>query len=428
MPAVVVIGSQWGDEGKGKITDFLAERADMVVRYQGGNNAGHTVVVNDQEYKLHLIPSGILYPGSACIIGNGVVIDPEVLVRELEYLKQRGICTDSLRLSLRAHLIMPYHIRMDELEEERKGANKIGTTRRGIGPAYMDKAARIGIRLVDLLDPEEFALRLRNNLEEKNKVFQRIYDAEPFDFEEIFERYRAYVPILEKYITDTSVIIHKYLSEKTNVLFEGAQGTLLDMDHGTYPYVTSSHPVAGAACIGSGVGPSEINKTIGVVKAYTTRVGEGPFPTELLDETGEHIRTKGYEFGTTTGRPRRCGWLDLVILRYAARINGLNSIAITKLDVLDDMPKIKLCTAYEYRGQILADFPASLKVLAECKPIYEEFDGWMKVTDKVRSYGDLPENARKYLDRVCELIGVPASIIAIGPQREQTIVLEKIFG
>lgn len=428
MPAVVLIGSQWGDEGKGKITDFLAEKADLVVRYQGGNNAGHTVVVGDQEFKLHLIPSGILYPGSTCIIGNGVVIDPQVLVKELEYLEARGISTANLKLSLRAHLIMPYHIRLDELEEERKGANKIGTTRRGIGPAYMDKAARVGIRLVDLLDEEEFAERLKNNLEEKNRLFNKIYETEGFDFKEVFDQYRGYLPKLQKYITDTSVIIHKFLSEKKNVLFEGAQGTLLDMDHGTYPYVTSSHPVAGAACIGAGVGPSEINKTIGVVKAYTTRVGEGPFPTELLDADGDYIREKGHEFGTTTGRPRRCGWLDIVILRYAARINGLNSIAVTKLDVLDHVEKIKLCTAYEYRGEVLTDFPASLKVLSECKPIYEEYEGWMSDTSKARKYEDLPENARIYLDRVSELIKVSPSIIAVGPNREQTIILEKIFG
>ena len=335
MPAVVIIGSQWGDEGKGKITDYLAEKADMVVRYQGGNNAGHTVVVGEKEFKLHLIPSGILYPGTTCVIGNGVVIDPEVLIKELDYLEKQGINTDSLKVSLRAHLIMPYHIRLDELEEERKGANKIGTTRRGIGPAYMDKAARVGIRLVDLLDEEEFAAVLKRNLKEKNYLLKRVYGVEGYDFDEVFQRYQGYLPKLRKYIMDTSVIIHEFISAKRNVLFEGAQGTLLDMDHGSYPFVTSSHPLAGAACIGAGIGPTEINKVIGVVKAYTTRVGEGPFPTELLDSTGELMRQRGFEFGTTTGRPRRCGWLDAVILRYAARVNGLNSIALTKLDILD---------------------------------------------------------------------------------------------
>lgn len=427
MPAVVLIGSQWGDEGKGKITDFLAEKAHMVIRYQGGNNAGHTVVVGEQEFKLHLIPSGILYPGTTCVIGNGVVIDPAVLVKELDYLEKQGIKTDSLKISLRAHLIMPYHIRLDELEEERKGVNKIGTTRRGIGPAYMDKAARVGIRLVDLLDAEEFAVRLKRNLEEKNRLLNKVYDAEGFDFDQVYNQYRGYVARLEKHITDTSVIIHEFLSQKKNVLFEGAQGTLLDMDHGTYPYVTSSYPTAGAACIGSGVGPSEINKTIGVVKAYTSRVGEGPFPTELLDETGELIRKRGYEFGTTTGRPRRCGWLDAVILGYAARVNGLNSIAITKLDVLDGLEKIKICVAYRHQGEILKDFPASLKVLAQCEPVYEEFEGWMTDTTKAKTYRDLPLKARRYLERLSEMIKVPIAIIAVGPRREQTIVMDPIF-
>lgn len=427
MPAVVLIGAQWGDEGKGKITDFLAEKADMVIRYQGGNNAGHTVVVGDQEFKLHLIPSGILYPGTTCVIGNGVVVDPEVLVKELAYLESRGISTENLKISLRAHLIMPYHIRLDELEEERKGANKIGTTRRGIGPAYMDKAARVGIRLVDLLDEEEFAERLKRNLAEKNRLFNRVYEVDGFEFEEVFEQYRGYLKKIERYITDTSVIIHEFLSRKKNVLFEGAQGTLLDIDHGTYPYVTSSHPVAGAACIGAGVGPSEINKVIGVVKAYTTRVGEGPFPTELFGTEGDLIRERGYEFGTTTGRPRRCGWLDVVILRYAARVSGLDSIAITKLDVLDQMEKLKVCVAYKYQGEILQDFPASLKVLAQCEPVYEEMDGWLTDTTHCRTFEELPEKARQYINRVAELVKVKPAIIAVGPKREQTIVRETIF-
>ena len=427
MSSVVLIGSQWGDEGKGKITDFLAEKADMVVRYQGGNNAGHTVVVGSEEYKLHLIPSGILYPGTTCVIGNGVVIDPRVLVSELDYLEQRGIATDNLKISLRAHLIMPYHIRLDELEEDRKGANKIGTTRRGIGPAYMDKAGRVGIRLVDLLDSEEFATRLKQNLDEKNKLFTKVYEVEGFDFDKVYNEYRGYLGRIEKYITDTSVVIHDFLSQKKNVLFEGAQGTLLDQDHGTYPYVTSSHPVAGAACIGAGVGPTEINSVIGVVKAYTTRVGEGPFPTELHGPEGENIRTRGHEFGTTTGRPRRCGWLDLVILSYAARINGLNKLAITKLDVLDQIPTLKICVAYKYKGEILTNFPASLKVLADCEPVYEEYEGWMEDTTAARSYEDLPSKARIYLERVSELVKVQPAIIAVGPKREETIILEKIY-
>lgn len=427
MSSVVLIGSQWGDEGKGKITDFLAEKADMVIRYQGGNNAGHTVVVDQQEYKLHLIPSGILYPGTTCVIGNGVVIDPKVLISELDYLEQQGVNTDNLKISLRAHLIMPYHIRLDELEEDRKGVNKIGTTRRGIGPAYMDKAARIGIRLVDLLDEEEFAERLKQNLEEKNRLFKKVYEVEGFEFEPIFREYRGYLKRLERYLADTPAIIHDFLSQKQNILFEGAQGTLLDLDHGTYPYVTSSHPIAGAACMGAGVGPTEINTTIGIVKAYTTRVGEGPFPTELLGEDGELIRQRGSEFGTTTGRPRRCGWLDTVILSYAARVNGLNWIAITKLDVLDQIEKLKICVAYKYKGQTMTNFPASLKVLAQCEPVYEEFEGWMADTTKARKYEDLPLKARIYLERLSELIKVKPAIIAVGPKREQTIVLEKIY-
>ncbi len=427
MPAVVVIGSQWGDEGKGKITDFLAERADMVIRYQGGNNAGHTVVVGDKEFKLHLIPSGILYPGTTCVIGNGVVVNPEVVIKELDYLEKEGINTDNLRISHRAHLIMPYHIRMDELEEERKGPNKIGTTRKGIGPAYMDKVSRVGIRMIDLLDEDEFAVLLKRNLQEKNKVFEQIYGVKGFEFKEVFEQYRNYAAKIKKYITDTSVNIHEFLSQQKNVLFEGAQGTLLDNDHGTYPYVTSSHPIAGAACLGAGVGPTEIGKVIGIMKAYTTRVGEGPFPTELLGAEGDLIRTQGNEFGTTTGRPRRCGWLDLVVLRYAARVNGLDYLAITKLDVLDQLEKIQVCTAYEYQGKILQEFPASLKVLAQCKPIYEEFQGWMTDTTDISEYSDLPQQARTYIETVSEMINVKPALIAVGPKRSQTIITEQIF-
>lgn len=427
MPAVVLIGAQWGDEGKGKVTDYLAQRADVVVRYQGGNNAGHTVVVGDQEFKLHLIPSGILYPGTTCVIGNGVVIDPKVLVKELEYLKARNININNLRISERAHLIMPYHIRLDELEEERKGANKIGTTRKGIGPAYMDKSARTGIRIVDLLDEEEFSEKLKHNLQSKNNLLERVYDSPGFAFQEIYDEYLGYAEKIKHLVADTSVIIHEALDAGKNVLFEGAQGTLLDLDHGTFPYVTSSHPVAGAACIGAGVGPTDISKVIGVVKAYTTRVGEGPFPTELTGEMGDFIRSAGHEFGTTTGRPRRCGWLDCVILRYAARVSGLDSIAITKLDVLDQVEKIKICVGYNCEGQELRDFPSSLKVLAKCQPIYEELDGWMEDTSNVRSYEDLPVNAQKYIERISELIGVKAAIIAVGPKREQTIVIDSIF-
>ncbi len=427
MPSVVLIGAQWGDEGKGKVTDFLAEKAAIVVRYQGGNNAGHTVVVNEDEFKLHLIPSGILYPDKTCIIGNGVVIDPAVLIRELEYLASRGINTDNLRISERAHLIMPYHKKLDELIEESKGDTKIGTTRRGIGPAYMDKAARAGIRFVDLLDRDEFLALLERNLKEKNNLLNKVYNDTGFDKDAIAEEYLGYADRLRKYAADTSIIIHDALKSGKNVLFEGAQGTLLDLDHGTYPYVTSSHPIAGAACTGAGLGPTEINSVIGVVKAYTTRVGEGPFPTELDNETGAHLREKGCEFGTTTGRPRRCGWFDAVIARYAVRVSGLSSIAMTKLDVLTGMETLKICTGYRRGNDIIRDFPASLKVLAECRPAYEEMPGWKEDITTARKFEELPPEAQNYVNRISELLGAPISIISVGTRRTQTIVKESIF-
>ncbi|MDA8234373.1 MAG: adenylosuccinate synthase [Clostridia bacterium] len=428
MSTVVLIGAQWGDEGKGKITDFLAENADLVVRYQGGNNAGHTVVVGEEEFKLHLIPSGILYPEKTCIIGNGVVIDPEVLLKELDYLAKRGIKTDNLRISGRAHVIMPYHKVLDEVEEERKGANKIGTTKRGIGPAYMDKAARVGIRMVDLLDKEEFAAKLEANLEAKNHLLEKVYNADGFDFDEVFKTYQGYAEALRKYVADTSLLIHQAITAGKNVLFEGAQGTLLDLDHGTYPYVTSSHPISGAACIGAGIGPTKISKVIGIVKAYTTRVGEGPFPTELNDELGEYIRKAGNEFGTTTGRARRCGWFDAVIARYAVRVSGLDVLAVTKLDVLSGLDKLKICTGYKHEdGTIISEFPDSLKVLAKCQPIYEEMDGWKEDISKATSLNELPVNARKYLERIGELSGVEIGIVGVGTRRAQTIVNKSIY-
>lgn len=427
MSAVVLIGAQWGDEGKGKITDFLAQKADVVVRYQGGNNAGHTVVVEGKEFKLHLIPSGILYPGTICVIGNGVVIDPEVLLKELAYLKAEGIETSNLRISDRAHIIMPYHCKLDEVEEERKGPNKIGTTKRGIGPAYMDKYARVGIRVSDLLDKEAFGEKLARNLKEKNNLLEKVYGAEGFDFDELSEKYLAYAEQMRPFIADTSLIINTAVKEGKKVLFEGAQGTLLDIDHGTYPFVTSSHPISGGACVGAGIGPTRISNVIGVAKAYTTRVGEGPFPTELADEVGEAIRTAGHEFGTTTGRPRRCGWLDIVVLRYAERMSGIDAFAVTKLDVLDDVDTIKICTDYEYRGEKLTEFPAELKVLAECKPNYIEMPGWKQDITGVRNYEDLPENAKAFLAKVEEITGVKIAIVAVGPGREQTIVRSEIF-
>jgi len=427
MPSVVLIGAQWGDEGKGKVTDFLAQKADIVVRYQGGNNAGHTVVVNDDEFKLHLIPSGILYPDKVCIIGNGVVIDPAVLIRELEYLAGRGINTDNLRISERAHIIMPYHKKLDEVIEESKGDAKIGTTRRGIGPAYMDKAGRVGIRFVDLLDRDEFMALLERNLEDKNNVLTKVYGVEGFKKDTIAEEYLGYAERLRKYAADTSIIIHDALKAGKNVLFEGAQGTLLDLDHGTYPYVTSSHPIAGAACIGAGLGPTEINKVVGVVKAYTTRVGEGPFPTELDDETGAYLRDRGHEFGTTTGRPRRCGWFDAVIARYAVRVSGLSGMAVTKLDVLTGIEMLKICTGYRRGSEIIRDFPASLKVLAECEPVYEEMPGWKEDISTARNFADLPPAAQNYLNRISELSGASISIIGVGTRRSQTIVKETLF-
>lgn len=427
MTGVVVVGSQWGDEGKGKVIDFLAEKADVVVRYQGGNNAGHTVVVKDQEFRLHLIPSGILYPEVKCLIGNGVVLDPEVLIREITQLRQRGISVDNLHISSRAQVLMPYHQRIDELDEERRGEFKIGTTKRGIGPAYMDKIARVGIRMADLLHREFLADKLQRILKEKNQLFVEYYKIEPIDYQSVLEQYLAFGEQLRPFIVDTSVLLYRALQAGQKVLFEGAQGTLLDIDHGTYPYVTSSHPIAGGASVGAGVGPTAIDHVLGVVKAYTTRVGAGPFPTELLDELGEHIRQRGREFGTTTGRPRRCGWLDMVILRYAVRINGLSSMAITKLDILDDLETIKICTGYQYRGEIISELPATLEELSECQPIYEEWPGWLSETTAANTLEDLPTNARRYLERVAELAERPISLITVGPERTRTIVLDPIF-
>jgi len=427
MSTVVLIGAQWGDEGKGKITDFLAEKADVVVRYQGGNNAGHTVVTDGKEFKLHLIPSGILYPGKLCLIGNGVVIDPAVLIAELENLAAQKISTENLRISPRAHVIFPYHQRLDRCEEERKGARKIGTTCRGIGPAYMDKAARTGIRVADLIDPEEFPARLEDALQEKNRLLNQVYGTDGFAYAEILAAYSKYAEIIKPYVADVSIIVNEAIVRGQNVLCEGAQGTLLDLDHGTYPYVTSSHPVAGAACLGAGFGPTKINRVVGVAKAYITRVGEGPFPTELKDVLGDHIRTRGHEFGTTTGRPRRCGWFDGVVARYATRINGLDCLAITKLDVLSGLEKVKLCTAYRYRGELITEFPATLKVLAECEPVYEEFPGWAEDISGIRRYADLPANAKNYLARLADLARVPVALISVGPSREQTIVTQNVF-
>lgn len=423
MSTLVIVGTQWGDEGKGKITDYLAEKADVVVRYQGGNNAGHTVEKEGIQYKLHLIPSGILYSEKICIIGNGVVIDPASLIEEIDNLQKQGISVDNLKISDRAHIVFPYHIKQDELEEISKGKNDLGTTKRGIGPCYMDKSERIGIRVCDLLKPKVFEEKLRRNVEKKNKLFKELYGAEGFDFEEMYRKYLEYAEKIKPFVTDTTVLLYDLIKSGKKVLFEGAQGTLLDLDLGTYPYVTASHPIAGGVTVGAGIGPTMIDEVIGVVKAYTTRVGKGPFPTELFDENGEFLRGKGHEYGTTTGRARRCGWLDAVILKYSVRVSGITHFALTKLDTLTGLKKIKICTGYKFNGRIITDFPASLEDLAQCEPVYEEFDGWEEDIQGAKTFDDLPYNAQKYIRRIEELIGIKAAIISVGPERNQTIVL-----
>lgn len=427
MASVVLIGTQWGDEGKGKVTDFLAEKADLVVRYQGGNNAGHTVVANGEEFKLHLIPSGILYEGKTCVIGNGVVVDPKVLLEELDYLADRKVKTGKLMISSNAHVIMPYHRLLDALEEESRGEHKIGTTKRGIGPAYMDKTCRIGIRIMDLIDSEEFADKLRRNLAEKNNLLTKVYGVEPLDFDTIYTEYSGYAQRIRSFVVDSSLVIDESLKAGEKVLFEGAQGTLLDLDHGTYPYVTSSHPIAGGACIGAGVGPTRIDRVVGVIKAYTTRVGEGPFPTELLDETGELMRQNGHEFGTTTGRARRCGWFDAVIARYAVRVSGISDFALMKLDVLSGFDKIKICVGYRVNNEVIYEFPQSQKIFNACQPVYEEMEGWNEDITGVIRFEDLPKTAQDYVKRIELLTETQVTLIAVGPGREQTIVRGEVF-
>ncbi|MBR5328645.1 MAG: adenylosuccinate synthase [Firmicutes bacterium] len=422
MPAIILIGSQWGDEGKGKITDFLAERSDVIVRSQGGNNAGHTVISGNEEYKLHLIPSGILYKDSLNIIGNGVVIDLAVLLDEMDQLKERGVSFDHFYISDRAHLILPYHKVLDGLEEEAKGDAKIGTTKRGIGPAYADKVNRVGIRVCDLMEFDEFERKLKVVLKQKNNLLEKVYDHAPLDEAEIVAEFKVLAERVRPYVADTSVLLDNVLKENKKVLFEGAQAVHLDIDHGTYPFVTSSSPAAGGALTGTGVGPTKIDQVIGVAKAYTTRVGEGPFPTELFDEMGEELRKIGHEYGVTTGRPRRCGWLDAVLLRYSVRVSGVTDLALTKLDVLDGLDEIKICVGYHYGEEKLTEFPASLKRMENCVPIYETLPGWKEDITKCSSYDELPENAKAYIRRVEELTGAPVSIVAVGPERSQTIV------
>jgi adenylosuccinate synthase len=425
---VVIVGTQWGDEGKGKIVDLLAEQADMVVRFQGGNNAGHTMVVGGEQFICHLIPSGILQ-NKTCVIGNGVVVDPEVLLEEFEALSSRGISitADRFRISEKAHLIMPYHKQIDKARERFKGDKKIGTTGRGIGPAYEDKATRRGVRFVDLLDPDVFAEKVAVNLDEKNFYLKNYLSAETLEPQKIIDQYLSYAQRLSPYVTNISIVINEAIQNGRQVMFEGAQGTHLDIDHGTYPFVTSSNTLAGNACCGAGVGPRQIDAVLGIVKAYTTRVGKGPFPAELFDHIGDSIQKRGAEFGATTGRKRRCGWLDTVILRNAVRLNGLSSLAITKLDVLDGLQSLNICTGYECREEMLEDFPASLKVLSECKPIYETLPGWSEDISKINKLEDLPQSARNYLNRIEELTQTPIHIISVGADRDQTIVLKNPF-
>jgi adenylosuccinate synthase len=421
---VVVIGAQWGDEGKGKITDLLSRSADVVVRYQGGVNAGHTIVVDGQVLKLHLIPSGILYPDTVCLIGSGTVVDPRVLLQELDTLAGIGIDASGLKLASTAHVTMPYHRLLDQAMERQRGTRRIGTTGRGIGPTYSDKAERNGIRMIDLLDAAQLRERLQGPIEEKNLVLERIHGLAPLDPEQVIAEYADYGRRLASHVVDCTRTIHQAARARQNILFEGAQGTLLDLDHGTYPYVTSSNPVAGGACIGAGVGPTLIDRVIGVAKAYTTRVGEGPFPTELDGSLSDHLCDRGGEYGTTTGRRRRCGWFDGVIGRYAVEVNGIDCLAITKLDVLDELDEIRVCVAYDMDGQRLDHFPSSSSEFARCRPVYETLPGWQTSTADCRRLEELPATAMAYLRFLAELMEVPIAIVSLGASRDQTIVVE----
>lgn len=422
MSTLVILGAQWGDEGKGKITDYLAETAEVVVRFQGGNNAGHTVEVGDKQYKLHLIPSGIINGKKLNIIGNGVVLDPLAFFSELEYLKNMGldINEENLIVSDRANVIMPYHKVLDQLKEKARGKNDIGTTGKGIGPAYTDKVERSGIRVCDLLHPESLREKISQNLQEKNQYIVKILGGEAIDPEIVYENYLALGERLRPFVRDTSVVLYNEIRKNKKILFEGAQGMLLDIDYGTYPFVTSSNTTAGGVASGSGIGPNTIEKAIGVTKAYTTRVGKGPFPTELEDETGVWIREKGHEYGTTTGRSRRCGWLDLVIVKTSIRVSGLTSLVLTKIDTLAGLEKIRVCTGYRLDGQIIDYVPASLVDLAKCEPIYEDFDGWDSSVSDAKSYDEMPLNAKTYIERIEELLEIKCSIISVGPRRDQT--------
>ena len=427
MATAMVLGTQWGDEGKGKIVDYLAQKADVVIRSQGGNNAGHTVVADGQSFALRLLPSGILFSEKTCIIGNGVVVSPEVLLEEIDGMVKKGVTISKLEISTRAHVILPYHIRIDEEDEKLRGNDKIGTTKNGIGPCYADKINRVGIRIGDLMDRDVFYQKLKTNLELKNRLFATYYNCEGFDFEEIFTKYTALAERIRPYVKDTEYSANQYIKEGKKVLFEGAQATMLDLDHGTYPFVTSSNPTAGGACVGSGVGPRMMSNIIGVVKAYTTRVGAGPFPAEQNNKIGEYLRATGHEFGTVTGRSRRCGWFDSVVVRYAAMLNSLDYLAITRLDILDELDTINICKGYMYKGRELEEYPESLNVLQEVEPVYEELPGWKTDISGCKSYDELPENARYYVERISQLVGVPLGIVSVGPDRSQTIVLHDVF-
>ncbi len=427
MSTVVISGAQWGDEGKGKIVDYLAQQADTVVRFQGGSNAGHTVTVGGEEYKLRLLPSGILYKGTTCVIGNGVVVDPQCLLEEIDSMQARGVDTSGIRVSNRAHVVMPWHKLIDELNETQRGSNKIGTTKRGIGPCYIDKADRIGIRVCDLIDREDFAAKVHSVLAVKNSLLQNVYNHAPLNADEIIREYESYADRIRPFVCDTITLLNEQIDAGKKILFEGAQATMLDIDYGTYPYVTSSHPISGGVGIGAGVAPKKIDTVVGVVKAYCTRVGEGPFPTEQLNDIGDKLRTAGHEFGTVTGRPRRTGWLDACVVKYAGTLSGTDYMAVTRLDILDGFDEIKMCTAYRVNGEVLNEIPASLKILAQVEPVYETFAGWKTDISKIRRYEDLPLNARKYLERMAQVTGIALGIVSVGPNRDQTIVLKNIF-
>ncbi len=427
MPVIAVIGAQWGDEGKGKIVDLLAERAKAVVRFSGGDNAGHTVINPYGEFRLHIVPSGIFRPGVICIIGNGVAINPAVLLEEIENLQKHNIDTSHLFISDRAHLIMPYHTIIDGLEEERRGKGALGTTRKGIGPVFADKVARLGIRTCDLLNREEFYSRLSSVLELKNAILTKIYNAPPLSLQEIYEQYCDYGARLAPFIRDTGSILQELIAQKQTILLEGAQGTMLDPDFGTYPYVTSSSPLASGSSTGSGISLKQIDQIIGVFKAYTTRVGSGPMPTELKDKTGEFIRHRAHEYGATTGRPRRCGWFDSVAGHFSVRVNGFTSIALTRLDILDPLDTLKICIGYKLNGNILKDFPSDITLLDRCQPIYEELPGWQTDTSNIRNAKQLPSQARRYIARIEELLSCPVSIISVGASREQTIIVTQVI-